>query len=104
MADGINNRRASRRRTLFGGVVYDDERNLWECSISDFSEEGVKIKIASEANLAIGDSVDLKINKFEGIRRCTVMWAREDYIGLQFLVKIDKVKEGMTDFFKIMGG
>lgn len=103
MADGINNRRAGRRRTLFGGVIYDEDRNIWECSISDFSEEGVKVKVRSEVNFEIGDSVDLKINKFEGLRRCKIMWARDGYIGLRFLVKIDKVKDGMSEFFKLIG-
>ena len=103
MADEIINRQSTRRRTLFGGVVYDDERKAWECSVSDFSEEGVKVRMPSDSNLEIGDFVDLKINKFNDLRRCKVMWARDPFVGLQFLVRIDQVKDGMTDFFKIMG-
>lgn len=103
MADEIKDRRSTRRRTLFGGVVYDDERNAWDCSVSDFSEEGVKVRVPPDANLEMGAFVDLKINKFNDIRRCKVMWARDGFIGLQFLVKIDKEKDGMSDFFKIMG-
>lgn len=102
MAEDSNNRRSTRRRTLFGGVVYDEDRKAWECSVSDFSEEGVKVRMPPDSVLEIGDFVDLKINKFNDLRRCKVMWARDGFIGLQFLIKIDRVKDGMTDFFKIM--
>ncbi len=102
MADGINNRRTARRRTLFGGVVFDDDRNAWECSVSDLSVEGVRVKMAPGANLKLGDFVELKINKFNDLRRCKVMWEREEFIGLQFLVKVDKEKDGLSEFFKLM--
>lgn len=101
MADGQENRRSGRRRTLFGGKMFDEEGNVWECSVSDISEEGARVK--SDAALAAESFVDLKINKFNDLRRCKVMWVREGYIGLLFLVKIDKDKEGMSDFFKLIG-
>ncbi len=100
MADGQEHRRSGRRRTLFGGKMFDEEGNVWECSVSDISEEGARVK--SDAALAAESFVDLKINKFNDLRRCKVMWVREGYIGLQFLVKIDKDKEGMSDFFKLI--
>jgi len=85
---------------LFGGVVYDEEGKAWECSISDISETGARIK--SEAKLELKMFVDLKINKFNDLRRTKVMWKREGYVGLQFLVKIDKGKNGLSEFFKLM--
>ncbi len=100
MADGQENRRSGRRRTLFGGKMFDEEGNVWECSVSDISEEGARVK--SDAALPAESFVDLKINKFNDLRRCKVMWVREGYIGLLFLVKIDKDKEGMSDFFKLI--
>lgn len=100
MADSNENRRTGRRRTLFGGVVYDEEGKGWDCMISDISETGAKVK--SAANLEIGMSVDLKINKFNDMRRTKVMWIREGHVGLEFLVKIDKAKDGISEFFKIM--
>jgi len=103
MADGRENRRSGRRKTLFGGVIYDEDRNAWECSVSDLSEEGVRIKVVPEANLELGDFVDLKINKFNALRRSKVMWAREGYTGLQFLVKVNRNEEGMSEFFKLIG-
>ncbi|MCH7550714.1 MAG: PilZ domain-containing protein [Proteobacteria bacterium] len=100
MADEQKNRRSGRRRTLFGGKMFDEEGNVWECSVSDISEEGARVK--SDAALVAESFVDLKINKFNDLRRCKVMWVREGYIGLQFLVKIDKDKEGMSDLFKLI--
>ncbi len=102
MADGRENRSSGRRRTLFGGVIYDEDRNAWECSVSDLSEEGVRLKVTPEANLELGDFVDLKINKFNDLRRSKVMWAREGYIGLQFLVKVDRNEESMIGFFTLI--
>ena len=52
MADGRENRSSGRRKTLFGGVIYDEDRNAWECSVSDLSEEGVRLKVTPEANPA----------------------------------------------------
>ncbi len=103
MADGRENRRSGRRRTLFGGVIYDEDRNGWECSVSDLSEEGVRIKVIPEANLELGDFVDLKINKFNALCRSKVMWVREGYTGLQFLIKVDRNEDEMSGFFKLIG-
>ncbi len=103
MADGREHRRSGRRRTLFGGIIYDEDRNAWECSVSDLSEEGVKVKVVDGANLELGDFVDLRINKFNDMRRSKVMWARDGYIGLQFLVKVDRNEKHMSGFFKLIG-
>lgn len=100
MAEGSDNRKSGRRRTLFGGVVYGPDNQAWDCSIFDISELGAKVRVA--ADLPIGTFVDLKINKLNDIRRCKVMWVREGHLGLEFLVKIDKVKNKMTDFFKLV--
>lgn len=100
MAEGSDNRRSGRRRTLFGGVIFDENRNIYECSVSDISIVGAKVR--AKADLEIGSFVDLRINKFNDLRRSKVMWIRDGYIGLQFLVKIDKVKDGMSEFFKLV--
>ena len=100
MADSRENRKTGRRRTLFGGVVYDEDGKGWDCSISDISETGARIK--SAAKLELDMFVDLKINKFNDLRRTKVMWKREGFVGLEFLVKIDKAKDGLSEFFKIM--
>ena len=100
MADEKDNRTSGRRRTLFGGVIFDEKGNSWDCSISDISETGARVK--TDADLEAGSFVDLKINKFNDIRRTKVMWFREGHIGLEFVVKIDKTKEGMSEFFKLI--
>jgi len=100
MADASDQRKSGRRRTLFGGVVYSGGNEAWDCSISDISELGAKVRVA--ADVPIGSFVDLKINKLNDIRRCKVMWVREGHLGLEFVVKIDKVKNKMTEFFKLV--
>lgn len=99
MTENRDKRKSGRRRTLFGGVVFEGE-NAWECSISDISERGAKVRVATE--LPIGGAVDLKINKLNDIRRCKVMWAREGHVGLEFVVKLDKTKSRMSEFFKLV--
>lgn len=100
MAEGSEQRKSGRRRTLFGGVIYTADDQAWDCSISDISELGAKVRAAVE--LPIGTFVDLKINKLNDIRRCKVMWVRQGHLGLEFVVKIDKVKNKMTEFFKLV--
>jgi len=101
MNDERNLRQNERRRTLFGGTIFDEDGNVWECSISDVSEAGARVKAAG-ADLPMGTFVDLKINKFNDFRRCKVMWLREGYIGLQFLIKLDRNKEEIGGFFKLL--
>lgn len=102
MAEGRDQRKSGRRRTLFGGVIFDENRKVWECSVADISQVGAKIKCAAE--LEKGAFVELKINKFNDLRRCKVMWTRPGVIGLEFLIEIDKVKDGMSELFKLVDG
>ena len=99
MDQGRDKRKSGRRRTLFGGVLYAGD-DAFDCSIADISELGAKVRTA--AALEPGIQVDLKINKLNDIRRCKVMWAREGHLGLEFLVKIDKTKNRMQEFFKLV--
>ena len=85
---------------MFGGVLFDADDNKWECSVSDISASGAKIK--TEAKLEIGSLADLKIIKYNDMRRAEVMWVRDGVIGLRFLVNIDKSQQGMTELFKII--
>ena len=95
-----NQRKSSRRRTLFGAVIFDADDNKWECSVADISASGAKIK--TEANLALGSFVDLKIIKFNDLRRTEVMWVRDGVVGLRFVVNINKNQPGMAEFFKLI--
>jgi len=98
MNEGRENRTTGRRRTLFGGTIFGKDGSKWDCSISDISEAGVRAKV--DAEFEIGDEVDLRINKFNDMRPCVVMWKREEFIGLQFHVKIDPDAENLTGLFK----
>ena len=98
MVEGHENRATGRRRTLFGGTIFSKNGNSWDCSISDISEAGVRAKVKAE--FEIGDKLDLRINKFNDMRPCTVMWIRDKYIGLQFDVKIDPETENLSELFK----
>jgi len=87
-----------RRRTIFGGVIFERDGNTWECSVADISETGVRVRVGTE--LELGSYVELKINKFDGLRRCEVMWKREKWIGLRFEVKLNPDDEEMATLFK----
>lgn len=99
MTDNNDNKRKNiRRRTIFGGIIYEDTGQATECSITDISETGVKVR--TKMSLEIGREVDLKINKFNELRRCVVAWVREGEVGLQFLIAMTAKNEEMARLFK----
>lgn len=95
------NRQRGRRKTLFGGVLFNDDGDQWDCSIVDFSETGAKVR--SQADLETGSFVNMKITKFNDLRRAEVMWTKDGNLGLRFVVKIDKHQKEMAEFFKLVG-
>lgn len=99
MADGLENRAHGRRRTIFGGVAYAQDGGTWECAIVDISESGAKLRVKTD--LKIGDKVDLKINKFNELRSCEVIWVREGEVGLRFIMSIDPRRTGMDNLLGI---
>ncbi|MEQ8665986.1 MAG: PilZ domain-containing protein [Rhodospirillales bacterium] len=100
MVQGIDNRTHGRRRTIFGGVLFTQDGGSWECAIVDISETGAKVR--SDAGVAIGDKVDLKINKLNDFRTCEVVWLREGAVGLQFLVRLDPKRTDMQGLLGIL--
>ncbi len=94
------NRQTGRRKTLFGGVLFNDDGDQWDCSIVDISETGAKVR--SPADLETGSFVNMKINKFNDLRRSEVMWSRDGSLGLRFVVRIDKKQKAMAEFFKLV--
>lgn len=101
MEKGIEHRRSGRRRTLFGGVLFDRNGKKWDCKISNISDTGAQVKTV--ADLKLGDFIEIKINKFNDLRRAEIMWAGKDDFGIRFLVKINKNQEKMSELFKIVG-
>lgn len=100
MNDQIDNRKFGRRRTIFGGVLFAEDGRSWECSVADISESGVKAK--ADTDLQQGDFVDLKINKYNDLRRCEVKWLRDREIGLEFVVSIDPARKDLAGLFKLI--
>lgn len=98
MTEDANQRTKTRRRTIFGGVIYEDNGRNSECSVNDISQSGVKVKTSITPE--IGVEVDLKINKFNTIHRCSIAWVRNGEIGLQFLVAISPKNDEMARLFK----
>ncbi len=86
---------------MFGGVVYDDAGNKWPCSIIEFSTLGARIR--SDASVDVGDFINLKINKYNDLRRSQVIWIKGGQIGFKFLVKVDETKKGISDLLKLSG-
>ena len=81
-----NNRTFRRRRTLFGGTIFKGSQK-WDCRISDISESGVRVR--TDCDLEIGTLVELKITKINDFREAEIVWKTENFIGLNFLVRID---------------
>ncbi len=100
--EGISRRISERRRTILGGRIYNDDGDAWDCTIKDLSEAGAKVR--TDAALENGTCVDLKVNKFEDLRRAEVIWVRGSEAGLRFLVKIDRVPESMRRLFSLVQG
>lgn len=94
-----DNRQAPRRKSLFGGRLFIDGGGAWDCLIRDLSEGGAKIRVDDPTPLAAGMRVDLKVNKFEDLRRAEVMWVRGTEIGLRFLARMDRGSKSMERFF-----
>ena len=95
-------RRHARRRTLFGGLIFAPDGTQHECSISDISKSGARVRVSGE--LEVGSHVDLKINKYGILLRSTVMWLREGYYGVEFKTGLDTEDEGVRRFFDLIRG
>ncbi|OHC73418.1 MAG: hypothetical protein A3G18_04930 [Rhodospirillales bacterium RIFCSPLOWO2_12_FULL_58_28] len=100
MTQGIEARKSNRRRTLFGGLLFDKSDKKWDCKISNFSDTGALVKCPAE--LKLGDVVEIKIVKFNDLRSAEVMWVSKGTYGLRFLVKIKKDQKGMAELFRLM--
>ena len=100
MTDGSDKRLAPRRKALLGGRIFTDEGRAWDCRIRDISESGAKVRC--EGGPEKGLMVDLKVTKFEDIRRAEVMWVRDGEIGLRFINKMETVPKSMQRFFTLV--
>lgn len=98
MNDNSNRRENPRRKTIFGGVLFNDEGKNWECFVSDISSTGVKVRAAELPESGI--EINLKINKFNDLRRGKVTWVRNGEFGMNFLVPISDRDEELYRLIK----
>lgn len=94
-----DHRQTPRRKSLFGGRIFLDGGGAWDCLIRDLSEGGAKVRVDDPTPLEKGMRIDLKVNKFEDLRRAEVMWVRGTEIGLRFLAPMDGNSKSMERFF-----
>ncbi|NQV48116.1 MAG: PilZ domain-containing protein [Rhodospirillaceae bacterium] len=95
-----DNRKSGRRRTLFGGVIYDGKGGQWDCSVSDLSEIGAKVR--TKAEFVVGEGVELKINKYNSLHRASIAWVREGFIGLEFKVPLNRQDDEIKRLFNLV--
>ena len=98
MSDTSNSRTDSRRRTILGGKIFDNEGQSAECVISDLSVAGARVKCGFMP--VRGSTVSLKIDKFKDIRGADVVWVRDGWIGLKF---VEKIKDASPALRKVFG-
>ncbi|MEO5337541.1 MAG: PilZ domain-containing protein [Magnetospirillum sp. WYHS-4] len=97
-----DNRVAPRRKALFGGRIFAEGLGAWDCLIRDISASGARVRVDDRTPLVAGTSVDLKVNKFEDLRRAEIMWIRGQEMGLRFLVPLTRVPKAMERFFTLV--
>ncbi len=93
----IANRIFPRRRTLLGGTIYKDAEK-WECSVFDISEMGVRVR--TDCDLEIGDSVEIKIAKINDFREAKIVWKSNNHLGLNFILPIDMKNTEVAELFR----
>ena len=76
-------RRASRTRVIYSGVVaFNDRLSTIECVVRNFSDDGVRVEFENPALLP--DEIDLFIPKKNRTYRARMVWASENTAGLTF--------------------
>ena len=99
-AKGDGKRTTTRRRTLLGGRVFDDEGRIEDCTISDISVAGVRIRVGYHFPNAT--QLTLRMDRFGEILRAAIMWRRGGQIGLQFLKPFTAIPPAMAAIFKLL--
>ena len=80
----FNNRRnTSRRKTIFGGVLYGNDNQTWDCRIVDMSKTGVRLKTSAKCDAKT--KIFLRIFNRKGIYQCELKWSEDGLIGLKFV-------------------
>lgn len=80
----VDERRASRKRTLLGGkVIYGDDNRVRDCTIRDISETGARIALARGE--VIPTRVFLMDRRTASVYEARVTWIKAPDFGLSFV-------------------
>jgi PilZ domain len=81
--DSGNRRHDRRNRVLLGGLVVSrDGAQTWDCTVTDLSETGAKIRLAKDQVIP---EHHILINLKEGVAyEATASWIRLPLVGLNF--------------------
>ena len=80
----VNERRASRKRTLLGGkVIYAEGNSVHDCTIRDISENGARIALARGE--CIPTRVFLMDRRTANVYEARVTWIKVPDFGLSFV-------------------
>lgn len=82
MDDG--NKRATRRFRVLkeGKIVTLNNMSVVDCSVRDWSDSGARLKCSDQ--LAVPNEFRLVLPGDNTVRDATVMWRREDLLGVKF--------------------
>lgn len=99
-ARGDVKRATTRRKTILGGRVFDDEGRIEDCTISDLSVAGVRIRVDYQFPKAT--QLTLRMDRFGETLRTAIMWRRGGHIGLRFLKPFTAIPPAMAAIFKLV--
>ena len=81
--DGVEKRRAVRRRVLKNGkIVMLNNWSVVDCCVRDMSDTGARIRCQDQA--AVPNEFRLLIPHDNTIRNARVVWRRDDLCGVHF--------------------
>jgi len=80
----VEKRKASRSRTLLGGVIaFNNRASTMDCQVRNLSAGGAKVTLSNTA--ALPDQFDLKIARNERSFRARMIWRAPNEAGVVFL-------------------
>jgi PilZ domain len=80
----VEKRKATRARTLLGGVIaFNDRASTMDCQVRNLSIGGAKVTFSNTA--VVPDQFDLKIARKERSFRARMIWRAPNEAGVAFL-------------------
>jgi hypothetical protein len=77
-------RRAIARTTISKSALLflDEERGVFSCHVQDITKGGAGIQLQDLDVLPL--NFELTFDNFHNIRRCQIIWQRDDLVGVRF--------------------